>query len=99
MKHLAPGHQQPPLFRKYVSVSYTALYLLADDNRANSMFAPNQWETALLCNDVYLWLGASVGSESREKIRLQTKYVSGRDPSVVNLCDAVDPGTHFTNMD
>ena len=30
--------------------------------RADSRFAPNQWETALLCNDVYHWLGASIES-------------------------------------
>ena len=27
--------------------------------RADSRFAPSQWETALLCNDVSHWLGAS----------------------------------------
>ena len=30
--------------------------------RANSRFAPSQWETALLCNDVSHWLGASLES-------------------------------------
>ena len=29
---------------------------------ADSMFAPSQWETALLCNDVSHWLGASIES-------------------------------------
>ena len=29
--------------------------------RADSRFAPSQWETALLCNDVSHWLGASPG--------------------------------------
>ena len=29
---------------------------------ANSRFAPSQWETALLCNDVSHWLGASLES-------------------------------------
>ena len=28
--------------------------------RADSRFAPSQWETALLCNDVSHWLGASL---------------------------------------
>ena len=28
--------------------------------RADSRFAPSQWETTLLCNDVYHWLGASL---------------------------------------
>ena len=27
--------------------------------KADSRFAPSQWETALLCNGVYHWLGAS----------------------------------------
>ena len=30
--------------------------------RADSAFAPNQWETALLCNDVSHWLDASLES-------------------------------------
>ena len=30
--------------------------------RADSRFAPSQWETVLLCNDVSHWLGANVGS-------------------------------------
>ena len=32
------------------------------NNRVESMFAPSQWETALLCNDVSQWLGASLES-------------------------------------
>ena len=31
-------------------------------NRADSRFAPSQWETPLLCNDVSHWLGASLES-------------------------------------
>ena len=30
--------------------------------RADSKFAPSQWETALLCNDVSHWLGANLES-------------------------------------
>ena len=30
--------------------------------RADSRFAPSQWETALLCNDVSHWLGAYIES-------------------------------------
>ena len=30
--------------------------------RADPRFAPNQWETALLCNDVSHWLGANLES-------------------------------------
>ena len=32
--------------------------------RADSMFQPSQWETALLCNDVSHWLGANLWSTS-----------------------------------
>ena len=35
---------------------------LNDPYRADSRFAPSQWETALLCNDVSHWLGASLES-------------------------------------
>ena len=31
-------------------------------HRADSRFAPSQWETMLLCNDVSHWLGASLES-------------------------------------
>ena len=31
-------------------------------NRADSRFAPRQWEMALLCNDVSHWLGANLES-------------------------------------
>ena len=31
-------------------------------HRTDSRFAPSQWETALLCNDVSHWLGASLKS-------------------------------------
>ena len=32
------------------------------NTRADSRLAPSQWATALLCNDVSHWLGASLGS-------------------------------------
>ena len=44
---------------KFVLICYYALSL---DIRADSMFVPSQWETALLCNDVSHWLGASLES-------------------------------------
>ena len=40
--------------------------------RADSIFAPSQWETALLCNDVSYWLGASL--ESALHVEARTKY-------------------------
>ena len=35
-------------------------------DRADSRFAPSQWETTLLCNDVSHWLGASLKSALME---------------------------------
>ena len=34
-------------------------WMQAYDHRADSRFAPSQWETALLCNDISYWLDAS----------------------------------------
>ena len=38
-------------------VSLTVIF--SGESRADSRFAPSQWETALLCKDVSHWLGAS----------------------------------------
>ena len=38
------------------------LWKLLQMCRADSRFAPHQWETALLCNDVSHWLGAGLES-------------------------------------
>ena len=48
----------------YVASGYILLisYYIYIYARADSRFAPSQWETALLCNDVSHWLG--VGLES-----------------------------------
>ena len=41
----------------------TELYKFESSNiRAASRFAPSQWETALLCNDISRWLGANLES-------------------------------------
>ena len=45
------------VFRQHVITSYKHV-----DPRADSSFAPSQWETALLCNDVSHWLDASLQS-------------------------------------
>ena len=43
--------------------TYTYIYhCLSMYHRVESRFAPSQWETALLCNDVSHWLGASLES-------------------------------------
>ena len=38
------------------------MQLISTNYRADSRFVPNQWETALHCNDVSHWLGASLDS-------------------------------------
>ena len=45
-----------PRHTKYSWVHYNTVY------RADSRFAPCQWETALLCNSVSHWLGVSLES-------------------------------------
>ena len=40
----------------FLTFSYGMVYM------ADSSFAPSQWETALLCNDVSHWLGANLKS-------------------------------------
>ena len=50
-----PGDEVPRLFLASRSKHMIIL-------RAGSRFAPSQWETALLSNDVYHWLGASLES-------------------------------------
>ena len=56
---------------RYTSVDYLASECMAwvlqsfpgqSFNRADSRFAPSQWETVSLCNDVSHWLGASLES-------------------------------------
>ena len=42
--------------------------------RADSMLASSQWETALLCNDVSHWLGASLDSALNLIIRHTLRY-------------------------
>ena len=46
-----------------------------DTYRADSMLAPSQWETALLCNDVSAWLGANV-----ETVQYSTYTCAMRSP-------------------
>ena len=41
-------------------------------HKVDSRFAPSQWETALLCNDVSHWLGASLGSALSSKSDLSS---------------------------
>ena len=45
----------------FITISFVSFQLSASI-RADSRFAPSQWETALLCNDVFHWLDASLES-------------------------------------
>ena len=47
--------------------------------RADSRFAPVQWETPLLCNDVSHWLGANL------KSALQDHFVEKKDLVIKGL--------------
>ena len=47
------------LFEVFQQLNHTSIYVIS---RADSSFVPSQWETALLCNDVSHWLGASLES-------------------------------------
>ena len=54
-----------PRFIVHYSISHKACMwfccvLFRCDHRVESRFAPSRWETALLCNDVSHWLGASI---------------------------------------
>ena len=56
---------------------------LANDKiRADSRFAPSQWETALLCNDVSHWLGANVDSA----LKIIYIYINSRYSNIISLC-------------
>ena len=47
--------------------------------RADSRFAPSQWETALLCNDISHWLGASLESALLSHCLVWDRVGSGND--------------------
>ena len=76
-----PPHPPPPrsLWRHCMVTAYPSPRLNAGlaNHRANSRFAPSQWETALLCNDVSHWSGVSLESTMF--------YVSKRGPRCCNL--------------
>ena len=43
------------IYARYLTLTFIQI-------RADFRFGPSQWETALLCNDVFHWLGASLES-------------------------------------
>ena len=50
---------KPTVFGVCEDSSIILVWWLSDSYRADSRFAPSQWETTLFCNDVSHWLGAS----------------------------------------
>ena len=78
-------------------VGFISLYrCVTDSKQADSRFASSQWETALLCDDVSHWLGASLESA----LELTFRYILF--PSLLikclSHCRHWFPGTSFTNM-
>ena len=85
-------------------MGYGLLYSFAFELCA-SRFVPSQWETALLCNDVFHWLGVSLESAlncqsvsenmkgHRSTAFLMADHCSSQIPS--GCCNL----SHFTNMD
>ena len=53
--------------------------------RANSWFAPSQWETALLCNDVSHWL--------RANLELALKYINDNGQSMKKFLNSQQAST------
>ena len=64
-RHCCPEHKH----NQY----YVIILWLPCNGRADSRFAPSQWETALLCNDVSHWLGASLESALNGVNVIETK--------------------------
>ena len=50
--------------------------------RAHSRFAPSQWETVLLCNDLSHWLGASLEPASPAVCNQKRDYIEKKQ----NVC-------------
>ena len=48
------------LYAVSVSMASEVMYSFLLSFRADYRFAPSQWETALLCNDISHWLGANL---------------------------------------
>ena len=57
-----PVHACTPCINDESEQERRSCLLLPYWYRADSRFAPSQWETALLCNDVSHWLGTSLES-------------------------------------
>ena len=53
-------HHQIIIDHKPLYIWWDVLYIIESINRADSRFAPSQWETVLVCNNICHWLGASL---------------------------------------
>ena len=69
------------LSQNWVHVVHTGYFILINGKsyRADSMFAPSQWEMALLCNDVSHWLGSSLESALIIRIISTKIFILGLD--------------------
>ena len=56
------GHQYHGTTLMRTIILYPNYCADSTHHRADSRFAPSQWETALFCNDISHWLGASLES-------------------------------------
>ena len=81
---------------KYVVRCYHTSVACLIKYRADSRFAPSQWETALLCNDVSHWLGASLESALKYIITSPYQLKSSFNPTnniynrlFVNMCHSL----------
>ena len=75
-----------PNFAKYRDVSWWCC--LSSISRADSRFAPSQWETSLQSNAVSHWLGANLESAliwDRAHLYVKMLYTSKEIPIIKNL--------------
>ena len=65
-RHKEPGHQQPwywPPSSRTFRIQYQKGQNMKIYLKADFRFAPSQWETPLLCNNVSHWLGTNLESD------------------------------------
>ena len=78
--HNPLGQVKYVITREYFYPTYY-LQIISSYVRADSRFAPSQWETALLCNDVSRWLGANLESalytENKTMLYVMQSYLRG----------------------
>ena len=62
---------------------------IPSQTRADSRFTPSQWETALLCNDVSHWLGASLESALQTARPIMRQRFPGPDVAMTDPASAI----------